>query len=326
MVSKMEKLISVIVPVYNTVQDLEKCLMSICNQTYKKLEIICVDDGSTDGSEKIVDEFAARDSRIKAIHQKNAGESNARNVGLINASGDYIAFCDCDDWIDEDMYETLLYTAEEYNLDMVAAGWYKEYTTKSIAAVNKLPVTENVFGTDMLLGYLYRRDDYQGFAYMWDKLYKREIVADCRFDENLKLGGDVLFLAVAALNSKRNKYIDRTFYHYNQRNTSGCHTTDLVKLKDWICAYEMTIRIFEERGVAKETVDYVKRFLAYHSSNFAEEAYKQGNFCQMKVFQEYMKMYENEYVNLNGQYPDRLERYRKILNYDCQGKTCGQEV
>ena len=88
------KKVSVIIPVYNTLNYLNRCLESVVSQTYQNMEIICIDDGSTDGSEKIVDEFAAKDKRIIAIHQKNRGESNARNTGLRTATGDYIGFMD----------------------------------------------------------------------------------------------------------------------------------------------------------------------------------------------------------------------------------------
>lgn len=101
------KKISVIIPVYNTRKELARCLESICGQAYRALEIICVDDGSTDGSGEMIDEFAKQDDRIIVIHKTNSGESNARNTGLKIATGEYIAFCDCDDWIDEDMYEVL---------------------------------------------------------------------------------------------------------------------------------------------------------------------------------------------------------------------------
>ena len=99
--------ISVIVPVYNVEQYLPQCLDSIINQTYKNLEIICVDDGSPDNSGKILDEYAKKDKRIKVIHQENQGVSVARNTGLDNATGKYIGFVDPDDWIEADYYETL---------------------------------------------------------------------------------------------------------------------------------------------------------------------------------------------------------------------------
>ena len=100
-------LISIIVPVYNVKDYVEKCLDSICGQTYKNLEIVVVDDGSTDGSGEICDTYAQKDPRVKVIHRENRGVSAVRNEGLDIALGEYIGFVDGDDWIDSDMYEFL---------------------------------------------------------------------------------------------------------------------------------------------------------------------------------------------------------------------------
>ncbi len=100
--------VSVIVPIYNIIDCLERCVMSIVNQTYRDLEIILVDDGSTDGTEKLVDELGSRDERIKVVHKDNGGSSSARNLGLTYATGEYIGFIDSDDYIEPDMYELLV--------------------------------------------------------------------------------------------------------------------------------------------------------------------------------------------------------------------------
>ena len=312
------KTISVIIPVYNTEKELPKCLKSICDQTYKDLEIICIDDGSTDGSSQVLDEFSMKDNRIKVVHQKNGGESNARNTGLKMASGEYIAFCDCDDWIDTDMYEILARELNCENIDMVGGSWYKETDAYSQEIRNQLPVNNAAFTREELLKYLYKRDSYRGFAYMWNKLYKREILKDkfgnlLLFHEDLRLGGDVLYLAEAALNIKKGKYIDRAFYHYYQRSESGCHTKDVDKLQDWLKAYELVLRRFGEERIDDETIDYVKRFLAYHSSNVVEVAAEQGQEKAKKKFQGLMRKYEQEYVSLNMQYPERIKRYQELL-------------
>ncbi len=312
------KKISIIVPVYNTEKELARCLESVCNQTYRELEIICIDDGSTDGSGQVVDKFAKYDKRIVAVHKKNAGESNARNEGLRIATGDYIAFCDCDDWIDEKMYETLVQVLEEEKVDLVASGWYQETNGTCLEIKNELPVKQNVFGRDELLKYLYMRDFYRGFAYMWNKLYRKDILKDNQgniifFDETLRLGGDVVYLAQAALNTKKAKYIDQAYYHYNQREESGCHTKDVNKLRDWLRAYEIVLQKFEKEHIDKSVVDYVKRFMAYHSSNAAEIAIAQGNKDAKKDFQRIMQLYEQEYVSLNIQYPRRIQRFYGLL-------------
>ena len=147
-------LVSIIVPVYNTAQYLKRCINSIINQTYKNLEIICVNDGSTDGSELILDEFAAKDSRIRIIHKQNNGESSARNFGLKIMTGQYIGFVDCDDWIEADMYERLVSVAVEKDVDIVASSWFKDTDDESVKIVNQLPVSEEVFEREDFLLYI----------------------------------------------------------------------------------------------------------------------------------------------------------------------------
>jgi glycosyltransferase involved in cell wall biosynthesis len=310
--------ISVIIPIYNTYRELPKCLDSVCNQTYKNLEIICIDDGSSDGSEIILDNFANKDNRIIVVHQKNNGESNARNEGLKRATGDYVAFVDCDDWIDAKMYEEMISVMFSEDLDMVAVSWYKEWANQSLEINNKLPVMEQAFNQEQLLNYIYKRDSYRGFAYMWNKLYQRELLLDASrkimlFDECLTLGGDVLYLAQAAVNVKKAKYINKSYYHYRQRESSGCHTTDLGKMKDWLSAYEMVIELFEKKHISQELCDFVRRFMAYHAYNAAKLAIEQ-NDDNWKLYYKRI-MYENEkiYIKLNHAYPHRIQNYKNVL-------------
>ncbi|MDR0961711.1 MAG: glycosyltransferase, partial [Mediterranea sp.] len=115
-------MISIIVPVYNVRPFLEKSVGSICQQSYRNLEIIVVDDGSTDGSSELCDEIAARDPRIQVIHQANAGVSMARNAGVSAAVGDFIGFVDPDDWVDSDMYETLVRLWQKHQADICVCG------------------------------------------------------------------------------------------------------------------------------------------------------------------------------------------------------------
>ena len=117
--NKNEPLISIIVPVYNVEKYLSKCIDSIINQTYKNIEIILIDDGSTDSSGAICDKYALVDSRIHVLHIENSGVSNARNVGLNHATGDYIGFVDSDDYIEPNMYELLLEELIADDVDVV---------------------------------------------------------------------------------------------------------------------------------------------------------------------------------------------------------------
>ena len=125
-------MISIIVPVYNVESYLRKCLDSILAQTYRDLEILVVDDGSTDGSGAICDEYAGKDDRIKVFHTENKGLSCARNLGLDSANGDWIGFVDSDDWIELDMYEVLLRKAEKTGADVVECGVYEEHSDETI--------------------------------------------------------------------------------------------------------------------------------------------------------------------------------------------------
>ena len=124
----MAPLISVIIPVYNVEKYLRRCLDSVVAQTYRNLEIICVDDGSVDESGKICDQYAVRDARIKVIHQENQGLSAARNRGLDAAEGAYIAFVDSDDYILEDMYKKMLDKLLDYNVDLCVCQWQYEFS------------------------------------------------------------------------------------------------------------------------------------------------------------------------------------------------------
>ena len=129
--------ISIIIPIYNTERYLSDCLDSVINQTIQDIEIICVNDGSTDNSAQIIEEYALKDNRIKVLHKENGGQTSSRRAGLELATGEYIGFVDSDDWIDSDMYEKMLSIAEQYQTDIVSSGYYIEgnYTTRHLDSV-----------------------------------------------------------------------------------------------------------------------------------------------------------------------------------------------
>lgn len=315
------KKISLIIPIFNTQKYLEKCLRSAVNQDYKNIEIICVDDGSTDGSGYILDKFAEKYENIIAIHQKNGGESNARNRGLSVASGDYIGFMDCDDWIEPDMYSRLSDALEVYDVDMVASSWIKEFSEQSIVVRNQGSVKAGVIYQDELLRYVYYRDQYQGLAYIWDKLYKREVLYGkdddfLKFDENLKLGGDIFYLAQILMRVKSAVYIDESFYHYRQRMESGSHSQNVRKRIDSLVAYDYVIQLFHENLVDEEVLKLVKRFQVYHSTNIAEIAFQNCDRAALSICHNYMMRYQKEYIETNQTYKDRIERFYKILDYE----------
>lgn len=317
----MKKKISIIIPIYNTVLYLRKCLQSICKQTYKNLEIICIDDGSFDGSEDIVDEFAARDKRIIAIHKKNGGESNARNCGLRMCTGDYVTFVDCDDWLESEMYTILITALEQYRVDMVASGYYIDTNTASRRAINNLSVATNVFGRHRLMEYVYRRDDYRGFTgYIWCKIYKSEILQHenkewILFDEHLKIGGDILYFSEVTLNTRKVIYIDQAFYHYYQRKNSTYHSEDEVLWADILRTYQIVIENFTKKQIEADILVWIKRFLVYRSELVAEIAYRNKNKGILDYSTGLMREYQKEYLQTNQQHPERVRQYYTILDY-----------
>jgi len=312
------KKISVIIPVYNQLEFFKKCINSVCNQAYRNIEIICVDDGSTDGVDRYLDKIAKSDDRLIVIHQKNSGESNARNKALELATGDYITFVDCDDWIDEDMYKVLITEAEAYDLDIVASSWYKELDDKTEVIRNEQEVEKGIINRESLLKYIYMRDSYRGFAYMWNKLFKRELIYSdkgiLKFDESLTIGGDVLYLAQLATSANKTKYIDSPFYHYRIRINSGSHSTDLERRKDWIRAYELTITHLEKNNVDKEIIDYAIRFMAYHAFEGASIAIELKDDEKKRYFQQVMVKNYELYKKLNSEHSERIKQFERIMN------------
>ena len=127
-----KKKLSIIIPVFNVEEYLPKCIESVVNQTYDNLEILLINDGSTDNSGVICDNFAHKDERVKVVHKENGGLSAARNLGLSLATGHYIAFLDSDDYIDSEMYETLVDALENADADIAACGFKEIYQNKHL--------------------------------------------------------------------------------------------------------------------------------------------------------------------------------------------------
>ena len=213
-----EGLISVIVPVYNVKTYLDECIQSILNQTYKKLEIILVDDGSTDGSGELCDSYAQVDSRINIIHKENGGLSDARNKGMEVATGEYIGFVDADDYIESNMYEVLVNAAKEKDAVLVSArykysGDRKDTTPGETGAVNSIESVD-------FLSHLISQDGIIVTSYsVWDRLYKRSLISSLRFPKGLCYE-DIVFSTKAILDAKKVIYVDKKLYNYRVRNDS----------------------------------------------------------------------------------------------------------
>lgn len=173
-------MISVIVPVYNEINNLKRCITSICKQTYKDIEIIIVDDGSTDGSSELCDRLSLEDDRIVVIHKENGGLSSARNKGIEIAKGDFLGFVDSDDWISEDMYEHLIMLQKKYDGDVCQVNYYQ--TSKFVLYKESNEAVE-VYDDKIEILEKYLKDGMKPIkSYpVWTKLYKKSCFDSIRF-------------------------------------------------------------------------------------------------------------------------------------------------
>ena len=223
----MDDKITVIVPVYNVESYLRKCLDSIIAQTYKNIEIVVVNDGSTDASGEICKEFAEIDHRIIYIEQENAGLSAARNTGLENMSGDFVTFVDSDDWIEQDYLETLYKKIVEYQADIAVGNYYSFNESEGMFYFHILGDSyyEKVYDNVSIFENLYESQEMKSFALIsaWGKLYNAGLFEQLRFDIG-KLGEDGYLNQKIYLLAEKIVYIHKGIYSYRIRNNSLSRT------------------------------------------------------------------------------------------------------
>ena len=229
--------ISVVIPVYNIKDYIQKCVESILSQTFTGFEILLIDDGSTDGSQKICDEYGLKDERITVIHKKNGGLSSARNVGIKEAKGEYICFIDGDDYIDNDMLEILYEHAVRENADIVEVGSRWIYPNKRLEySVDKTIICDNLEALEMHL------ESRCFTAVAWNKLYRLSLFKDIKYPEGC-LHEDIGTTYKLLYKAKKLVSVNQVKYNYMQRNNSISYmkfTKDhLVALEFWENIYSL---------------------------------------------------------------------------------------
>lgn len=212
-------LISIIIPVYNVEKYLRKCVESVIGQTLKEIEIILVDDGSSDNSGSICEEYAKNDSRIKVIHKENGGVSSARNVGLDNAIGKYIMFVDADDSLEYNAADIFLSYKISTNADLVICGYYRDdekvyFKGRRIKSLSKITAAEAVAGKFKYV-----------MGFLWNKLFSKEIIdeAQIRFDETIAICEDSLFCQNYVANCNKIVCLNEILYHHSLNEDSTMH-------------------------------------------------------------------------------------------------------
>lgn len=208
-----EPLVSVIVPVYGVEAYLDRCVESIVGQTYKNLQIILIDDGSTDNCPAMCDAWAERDCRIRVIHKENGGLSDARNAGLAMAEGEYVAFVDSDDWLDRRFVEILYRTAAEHNCEIVECGYF---ATTGTEPETSSPGAVAMYSAEEAMELHLREKMFR--QVVWNKLYRRDIIT-VLFEKG-KYHEDIFWTYQIIANCRKLAHVDAAMYFYFQREGS----------------------------------------------------------------------------------------------------------
>ena len=293
----MNPLISLVIPVYNVEKYLDKCMESVLAQTYDNFEVILVDDGSTDNSGKMCDEYAKRDSRVIVYHKPNGGLSDARNFGVEHCNADLVSFIDSDDYVTEDYLEYLWYLMNKYDSDVSSANYYriqegdrKDYSIDANFQLNDYSISKSEAITKLLYGV-------KGFGTSaCIKLYKKELLYLFPFPYK-KQPEDVAVMYKIIWKSNRVAIGTKSIYRYVQRNTSYVHSTLTDKKVNDLIEIMRDMEKFVKENSLESVKAFDKRccflFGEYMPAAFYDRKSK-NNYCSLQ------KQLKNYYRNLKN--------------------------
>lgn len=333
----MDSLISIIVPVYNTENYLEKCLYSLVNQTYKNIEIIIIDDGSPDNSMNIIQKFVLADNRVKVISQKNQGLSGARNTGMNNANGDYIMFIDSDDWIEIDTCEKAINASEKYNADVVFWSYIKEFSDSQ--KDNYLFDKTEIIWSEKNINQLSRRmvglvgdelanpQSIDNLVTAWGKLYKKSVIGDVRFTDTKIIGTeDALFNIEVFLEINSAVYIPDLLSHYRKDNESSLtHNYKKKLVSRWREMYSRIKFLLDRNDMSREYYDALKNRICFgliglginlaedKKMSFKEKKKEIYNILSMKHYQIALKDLDFSYLPIQWKVFFKLAKNNNAL-------------
>lgn len=295
-----EPLVSVVIPVYNVSRYLQQCLDSVVSQTYRNLEIIIVDDGSTDDSGSICDLYEKRDERIHVIHSANRGLSSARNLGLEEIRGAYILFVDSDDWIELHTLDTLIRAAMQTGADIVAAKKCSEYIGKTVTYKARTKCTRSYSGRDILNALA------EGLLgnMAWNKLYRAECFTDIRFPDGRNYEDVPVtwkLMKNLAGNGGMVTELPDVLFHFRERKDSITHTWNLHNNRDCWAAHRTRYEAlpdFQEQFLPGCFISIGHMWMSYSSYSKEEKAEAEETIREMNSFSK-----KNFHRVMRGSYP-----------------------
>lgn len=253
-------LLSVIVPCYNMEKYVDHCLESLTAQVYENIEIVCVDDGSIDGTPTMLDAWAKKDSRIRPIHQVNKGSSLARHTGLQAIRGGYLTFVDADDYVHPRIYELMMQAMLEEEADIAQCGVCDARTDSDGHKVERHRVTDTISGNHTAYGHVEAVEkilhDHEWRSYMYNKVYRKEMFEGVIFPEGRGLDEDLSIMHQIFHNANKTVYLDSEFYYYVARPDSICHDE----------TFEACVKKSIDRSEARwERYLFTKTHIEYHA-------------------------------------------------------------
>ncbi len=274
--------ISIIVPVYNDCVYIKRCLDSLINQTYRDLEIIVVDDGSTDNTPQVLEEYAQKDNRIKVITQTNAKLGAARNTGMNVATGEYISFVDSDDWVDDNYYEMLHTAITKNNSDVVVSSSIREKSSTKFTYCLKYDEEKTYTNTDDIIRVL----KMPPYWFVWGRVYKRELVNDLRFEEGVFFEDAPYTIRVINKIKKLTVVPDVKYHYFSNPNSILKSKNYIAKNLDKINSMYNTIRYIDENNIKfEEIIIYKDRHLLYTTKYYIDK--KEIYLFGIKVYTKY---------------------------------------
>lgn len=310
-------LISIIVPIFNVEAYIAECIESIQGQKYRNLQIILVDDGSTDQSGILCDKYAQKDSRIEVIHQQNKGLVAARKSGLKKARGKYIGFVDGDDYIESEMYLMLMQEIQISGADFVHSGFWEDSLKKVLFSKEmiNLSADRNVFLENVLLG------KENGITpSIWSKLFKADLIKKSyeQLDDSSSFGEDLLALCVCILEGRSLSVVESCQYHYRVREGSISHRNDIGDLKRIYKLHEDLSSIFHFYGLYKDFEAIMDKFLWRNLVNYMSRVNRDNFQIAKYYFKNVGKLY-NKKIVIYGAGMVGCDYYAQICRYsDCE--------